>query len=347
MSPLRESPPSGRRPTMRDVAERARVSFKTVSRVVNEEGGVSPVLERRVRRAIEELDFRPNVGARILRRADRRTASIGLLLEDVVNPYSAAVHRAVEDAATPRGVVVYAASVEEDPARERTLAKLFCARHVDGLVLAPASEDQSYLAADLRSGTAIVCVDRQAQNLPVDSVLTTNAIGATEAVRHLVSGGHRRIAFLGDRRTIVTARQRFEGYLAALDAAGLPMDPSLVAHDLHEATAADGMVTALLGRPDPPTALFTAQNLITIGAVRALRRLGREHTVALVGFDDFVLADLLSPGVTVVAQDVAEIGRTVAERLFARIGGDVGPPETRLVPTRLLRRGSGEIPPPR
>jgi LacI family transcriptional regulator len=103
----------------------------------------------------------------------------------------------------------------------------------------------------------------------------------------------------------------------------------------------------LLGRPDPPTALFTAQNLITIGAVRALRRLGREHAVALVGFDDFVLADLLSPGVTVVAQDVAEIGRTVAERLFARIGGDVGPPETRLVPTRLLRRGSGEIPPPR
>ena len=346
MSPLRESPPSGRRPTMRDVAERARVSFKTVSRVVNEEGGVSPVLERRVRRAIEELDFRPNVGARILRRADRRTASIGLLLEDVGNPFSAAVQRAVEDAATPRGVVVYSASLDEDPVRERTLAKLFCARHVDGLVLAPAGDDQSYLAAELRSGTAIVCVDRQAHNLPVDSVLTTNAIGAAEAVRHLLAGGHRRIAFLGDRRSIITARHRFDGYASALNAAGLAPDPALVRHDLHEAGAADGAVTALLGRPDPPTALFTAQNMITIGAVRALRRLGLEQAVALVGFDDFLLADLLSPGVTVVAQEVAEIGRLAAERLFARIGGDAGPPEVRLVPTRLVRRGSGEIPPP-
>ena len=152
MSRIRGVPAGGRRPTMRDVAERARVSFKTVSRVVNEEGGVSPVLERRVRRAIEELDFRPNVGARILRRADRRTASIGLLLEDVANPYSAAVQRAVEDAAVPRGVVVFSASLDEDPARERALAKQFGARHVDGLVLAPAGEDQSYLAGELRAG---------------------------------------------------------------------------------------------------------------------------------------------------------------------------------------------------
>jgi len=346
MGPLRESPPGGRRPTMRDVAERARVSFKTVSRVVNEEGGVSPGLERRVRRAIEELDFRPNVGARILRRADRRTASIGLLLEDIVNPFSAAVQRAVEDAATPRGVVVYSASLDEDPVRERALAKLFFARHVDGLVLAPAGDDQSYLAGELRSGTAIVCVDRQAHNLPVDSVLTTNEIGAAEAVRHLIAAGHRRIAYLGDRPTIATARQRFDGYRAALVAAGLPLDPALVAHDLRDVSAADGAVTGLLGRDDPPSAVFTAQNLVTIGAVRALRRLGREHTVALVGFDDILLADLLSPGITVVAQDVAEIGRIVADRLFARIGGDDRPPEVRLVPTRLIRRGSGEIRPP-
>jgi LacI family transcriptional regulator len=345
MSPLRESPPEGRRPTMRDVAERARVSFKTVSRVVNEEGGVSPGLERRVRRAIEELDFRPNVGARILRRSDRRTASIGLLLEDVVNPFSSAVQRAVEDQAVPRGVVVYSASLDEDPVRERLLVKQFCARHVDGLILVPAGEDQSYLAAELRAGTAIVCVDRQARNLPVDSILTTNAIGAAEATRHLVGSGHRKIAFLGDRRSIITARQRFDGYRSALDAAGLPLDPARVVHDLHDAGAADGAVTALLSGSDPPTALFTAQNLIAIGAVRALRRLGRQHTVALVGFDDFLLADLLSPGVTVVAQDVAEIGRIAAERLFARIGGDTGPPEIRLVPTRLVRRGSGEIRP--
>lgn len=347
MSRVRESPADGRRPTMRDVAARAQVSFKTVSRVVNEEGGVSPLLVQRVRRAIDELDFRPNAGARILRRSDRRTASIGLLLEDVANPFSAAVQRAVEDEAVPRGVVVFSASLDEDPSRERALAKEFGARNVDGLMLAPAGEDQSHLAAELRAGTSIVCVDREAHNLPVDSVITTNAIGAAEGVRHLARAGHRRIAFLGDQRTIATARQRFVGYADALRALGRPVDPALVVHDIHDPGDADGAVISLLGRPDPPTAFFTAQNLVTIGAVRALRRLGREHAVALVGFDDFLLADLLSPGVSVVAQDPAAIGRIAAGLLFARINGDESPPAVRLVPTTLVRRGSGEIPPPR
>jgi LacI family transcriptional regulator len=342
---LRESPVGGRRPTMRDVAARAQVSFKTVSRVVNDEGGVSPLLERRVRKAIEELDFRPNVGARILRRSDRRTASIGLLLEDVANPFSAAVQRAVENEADQRGVVVYSASLDEDPARERALTKAFGARDVDGLLLVPAGDDQSHLAAELRAGTAIVCLDREANNLPVDSVIATNEIGAAEGVRHLAASGHRRIAFLGDRRTIATARQRYAGYSEALRGSGLPLDPALVVQDVRDTGGADGAVTALLGRPDPPTAFFTAQNLVTVGAVRALRRMGLEHAVALVGFDDFLLADLLRPAVTVVAQDPAAIGRTAARLLFARIDGDAGPPECRLVPTTLIRRGSGEIPP--
>lgn len=131
------SPPSGRRPTLRDVAARAEVSFKTVSRVVNNESGVSPALAERVRRAIEELDFRPNAGASSLRRADRRTLSIGLLLEDVANPHSAALQRAVEDAATPRGMIVFSGSLDEDPARERALIRAFSARRADGLVVAP------------------------------------------------------------------------------------------------------------------------------------------------------------------------------------------------------------------
>ena len=332
---------------MRDVAARAQVSFKTVSRVVNDEGGVSPQLEQRVRQAIEELDFRPNAGARILRRSDHRTATIGLLLEDVANPFSAAIQRAVENVAVPRGVFVLSASLDEDVAREQALAKQFGARHVDGLVLAPAGEDQSHLAAELRTGMAIVCVDREAGNLPVDSVLATNAVGAAEGVRHLAAAGHRRIAYLGDRRTIPTAIQRFAGYRDALAAQGIAVDPGLVVHDIRDAGDSDGAVTSLLGRPDPPTALFTAQNMITIGAVRALQRLGVEHRVALVGFDDFLLAELLSPGVTVVAQNPTAMGRIAAELLFGRIDGSTRPPEVRLVSTTLIRRGSGELPPVR
>jgi LacI family transcriptional regulator len=337
-------PERRRRPTMRDVAERADVSLKTVSRVVNDER-VSAALTVRVRRAIDELGFRPNQGARLLRRADDRTAAIGLLLEDVANPFSAAVQRAVENEALPRGVVVFSASIDEDPARERALAREFGARRADGLLLAPAGDDQSYLVDELPEGTPVVCVDREARNLAVDSVITTNALGAAEGVRHLAAAGHQRIAFLGDRRTIRTAEQRYTGYCDALASLGLPLDPRLVMHDLRDPADADGAVTALLARPDPPTALFTAQNLVTIGAVRALRRLGAEWSVALVGFDDVLLADLLSPGITVVAQDPAAIGRTAASLLFARIGGDTSPPGLRLVPTTLIRRGSGELPP--
>ncbi|MGQ0479854.1 MAG: LacI family DNA-binding transcriptional regulator [Pseudonocardia sp.] len=334
-----------RRPTMRDVAALAEVSFKTVSRVVNDEGGVSPALAQRVRRAIDDLEFRPNAGARTLRRADSRSAAIALLLEDVANPYSAAVQRAVENVAVPRGVMVFSASLDESPERERELAAEFGARHADGLLIAPAGDDQSHLASELRAGTAIVCVDREARNLAVDSVISTNALGAAEGVRHLMAVGHRRIAFLGDRVSVATARQRRAGYQDALRGLDIPEEPGLVVHGLTSSGDADGAVTALLSGPNPPTALFTAQNLITIGAVRALRRLGAEHRVALVGFDDFGLADLLSPAVTVVAQDPATIGRMAAELLFARIGGDDSPPSVRLVPTSLVRRGSGEIAP--
>jgi LacI family transcriptional regulator len=338
---------ANRRPTMRDVAARARVSLKTVSRVVNGEPGVSTTLTARVREAIDELDFRPNIGASSLRRAGGRTSTVGLLLEDVSNPYSAALQRAVEDVAIPRGVMVFSASLDEDPERERSLARAFSTRRADGLIIAPAADDQSYLESELRAGTAVVCIDREARNLAADSVLATNSTGSLEGVRHLITGGHRRIAFLGDRARIVTERQRFDGYRDALVGASIPLEETLVVHDLYDETVADGAVTALLSRPEPPTALFTAQNLVTIGAARALRRMGLEHKVALVGFDDFPLADLLTPGVTVVAQDPATIGRIAATVLFQRIGGDTRPPATHIVPTTLIRRGSGEIPPPR
>ena len=334
-----------RRPTLRDVAARAGVSFKTVSRVVNAEPGVTPALAERVRRAIDELGFRPDAGASRLRRGDRRTAAIGLLLEDVANPFSGAIQRAVEDEAVPRGVLVFTGSVDEDPERERALVHAFTGRRADGLVVAPASADQSYLDGEVRAGTAIVCVDREARGLPVDSVVTTNRTGAAEAVAHLAAGGHRRIAFLGDRSSILTAQQRFAGYREALERAGLAMDPALVVHDLRDPLAADGAATGLLDRADPPTALFTAQNLITLGAARALRRLGLEQDVAMTGFDDLPAGDLLRPGLTVVAQSPTEMGRLAARLLFDRIAGGTDPPRVHVVPTTLIRRGSGEIRP--
>jgi LacI family transcriptional regulator len=330
---------------MRDVAALAGVSIKTVSRVINAEPGVSPDLTVRVSRAIDQLDFRPNQAASSLRRSDGRTASIGVVLEDIANPYSAAVHRAVEDVARAHGLIVLAGSVDEDPDRERRLAAAFIARRVEGMIVVPTGDDQRYLATEQRAGMAIVFVDRPPTHLDADVVLSADREGAATGVRHLIEGGHRRIAFLGDLTTIRTARERFGGYGDALAAAGLAPDPDRICHDLHSSELAMTATLSVLDGPSPPSAIFASQNLITIGVLRALRARRLERRIALVGFDDVPLADLLVPGVTVVAQDPARIGRIAATTLFRRIAGDRGRTERHVVETTLIPRGSGEIAP--
>jgi LacI family transcriptional regulator len=329
---------------MRDVGALAGVSLKTVSRVINGVPNVDPALAARVRRAAAQLNCRHNLPASNLRRGDGRSLMIGLLLEDVANPYSSSVYRAVEDVAQLRGVGVLAGSLDENPERERELAASLFARRVDGLIIVPAGRDQSYLRNDQLMGTAIVFVDRPPALLPADSVMADNRAGAAAGVRHLIERGHRRIAFLGDLPSIVTAQQRYEGYQDALRSAGLPEDPSLVRRGLHTESAAQAATTSLLAGSSPPSALFSAQNVVTIGAIRALCTAARQHRTALVGFDDLPLADLLDPPVTVVAQNVTAISTLAAQILFRRIDGDTSEPGMHVAPTRLIARGSGEIP---
>ncbi|MDA8318931.1 MAG: LacI family DNA-binding transcriptional regulator [Actinomycetota bacterium] len=333
------------RPTMKDVAALAGVAIKTVSRVMNGEPTVAPELASRVRQAAAKLGYRPNLTASSLRRGDRRTATIGLLLEDVANPFSAALLRAVEDVARQRGVQILIGSLDEDPDRERELAITLIDRGVDGLIIVPAATDQSYLLAERKLGIRVVFLDREPRLLDADAVVSANRDGAVEAVEHLLAAGHRRIAYLGDSLRIVTAAQRFDGYVFALDRAGLVADPALIRHELRTTEAAMAATSELISLPEPPTALFASQNLVTIGAVRALRSAGRQHSIALIGFDDFLLADVLDPGVTVVTQDATELGSLATRLLFARLDGDESPPRTHVVPTGMLARGSGEIAP--
>lgn len=338
-------PPQRRRsrPTMREVAALAGVAVKTVSRVVNGVPTVDPVIVARVRDAAERLGYRPNLTASSLRRGDGRTATIGMLVEDSANPFSATLTRTVENAARARGVLVLVGSLDEDPAREQELARALIDRGVDGLVIVPAGRDHSYLISEQRSGTCVVFVDREPRLLDADAVVCDNRQGAVTAVRHLLAAGHRRIAYLGDRASIHTAAQRFDGYRHALELARIECDEEIVCQTGASEETAIAATERLLALPDPPTALFTSQNLVTIGASRALRNLGRQNTVAHVGFDDFPLADMLSPGISVIAQDIGAMGRTAAEVLFSRLDGDQSPSRTVIVPTRLIQRGSGEI----
>jgi LacI family transcriptional regulator len=342
---MRKKTLSAQRPTMLDVAALAGVGLTTVSRVVNAKPGVSETTAARVRAAIEQLDYRHDVQASSLRRSDRKTATIGLVLEDVANPFMSALHRAVEDSARARGMLVFAGSCDEDGGREREFISALRARRVDGIIVVPAGPDHSYLLPELRMGTPIVFVDRPPRFLDADSVTADDRGGTFSAVTHLAERGHVRIAFLGADRAIATADERFRGYTDALAAHGLGYDPAIVRLALRSVEDAERGAAEILADGSRPTAVLSAQNYFTVGAYRALRRLDLLKRVALVGFDDFPLAEMLDPPVTVVVHDPVELGRIAAELLFRRLDGDRSPSEHVVCAVHLVPRGSGELAP--
>jgi LacI family transcriptional regulator len=293
--------------------------------------------------AIEQLNYRHNFTASSLRRADGRSSTIGLVLEYIANPFDSMLHRAIEEFALKRGVLVLGGSVEEDEVRERELIAALASRRVDGLVIMPAGHDHSYLLNERNAGTPMVFLDRPPAFLDADTVLTDNLEGVRRGIRHLTSRGHRHIGYIGDLQTITTAKLRYQGYRDELEAQGIAVDERLIRIDLRGIERAEAAVLELLRMDPAPTALFAGQNLLTTGAYQALRKLNLHHKVALVGFDDIPLANLLEPGITVMAQNPIAMGRAAAQLLFRRIDGDRSPSVHQVIPTRLIARGSGEI----
>jgi LacI family transcriptional regulator len=327
---------------MTDVARAANVSLKTVSRVVNEERSVSGPTLLNVQQAIRELGYRRNEHARALRQG-RLSRMIGLVTKDVSNPFYAAIARGVEEEVRDRALLVVAGSSDEDAERERALLEVLCERRVGGLLVVPTGSDHSFLASELALGTPIVFVDRPPCHLAADTILLDNAGGARAAVEHLLAYGHRRVALVGDLPDIFTTVERVRGYRAALAGAGLPFDKALVRLGCHDTKSAETATLEVLSQSAPPTAVFACNNRITFGVLRALAGLARPP--ALVAFDDFELAALLSPPVTVVAYDPVDLGRRAARLICERLDGDDGPPRQIVVPTEVVPRGSGEVGP--
>jgi LacI family transcriptional regulator len=330
---------------MRDVAALAGVGIKTVSRVINEEPNVTAATIAKVRAAAERLDYHPDLNAGNLRRSGRKTRTLGLVVGSVANPFSGAIHRGVEDTAAARGIAVFASSLDDDMTREERIVTEMLRRRVDALILTTVRKNQSSLVPEQARGTVLVFVDREPAGIEADIVVTNNAEAAGEATAHLIAGGHRKLAYLGDRRELWTAQERRRGFLEQLGAVGIPTRDIPIIEELHSEDAAYDAAMTLLRGPDRPTAIFASQNLVTIGVIRALRELELQRTVALVGFDDIPLGDMLEPGVTVVAQNPYEMGRRAAELAFARLDGASQQPTRHVIPSTLIVRGSGEIPP--
>ncbi|MEU3273019.1 LacI family DNA-binding transcriptional regulator [Saccharomonospora sp. NPDC006951] len=322
---------------MTDVARAAGVSIKTVSRVVNAEAPVHPGTAAKVRAAIEQLGFRRNAGARNLRTGSG-TGTLGLIVEDVGNPFYSELHRAIERAAATGGRYVLTASSDGDRERERQLALEFCARRVDGLVIIACGERHDYLAAEIKAGTPVVFADRPGGEPGADTVLADDEAGAAMAVAHLARLGHRRIGFLGDAKEVHTARQRLLGFRRGCAEAGIDYDERLVRLGFRARGTETGLaeVSAALRETGAATAIVTGNNRITVAVLRAIA--AGERRPELVGFDDFELADLLDPPVSVVASDLTALGTTAAELLLARMRGDRSPPKKVVLPMRLIAR---------
>jgi LacI family transcriptional regulator len=321
---------------MNDVAQVAGVSIKTVSRVINDVPSVDAGIAERVMQAVADLGFRRNDMARKLR-SGRSAASVGLIIEDLGNPFYSTIAGAVEEVAARYETLLMTASSEEDIERERRFLLAMCERRVDGLLVVPAGTDHSYLQSEIQMGTPVVFMDRPPVGLHVDAVLIDNAGGARQGIEHLLASGHKRIGLLIDSLSIYTARERLAGAEAALDAAGVSHDKTVVRHDLHTPEEAAGAVADMLDRRNAPTAFFCANNRTTVGALTELHR--QSSRAALVGFDDFELSHLMPRPLTIVAYDVAGLGRVAAERLFRRINGERPRPATTVLPTHLVERG--------
>ncbi|AXH35155.1 LacI family transcriptional regulator [Humibacter sp. BT305] len=327
------------RARLEDVARLSGVSAKTVSRVFSDSSKVSPQTQQKVMEAAKRLRFRPNVLARDLRRGGVSN-TIAFIIGDIQNPFYFHVAAGIERELSQHGFTMLLATTADSADSEARVVDSLLAQRVRALLLIPVADDQSYLEGERQLGTPIIGVDRPPRDLVADTVVLANRSGMAEAVRSLTALGHRRIGFVSNPSAFHTMDERLEGYREALREVGVTEtqcwervydDPSV---DVQES------VRSLLDSPDPPTAIVTGNNRATAGALHELQR--RRESIALIGFDDFDLADVL--GISVVAYDTFELGRAAARLALDRIEYPDGPTQRIEVPTRLVHRGSGEIP---
>lgn len=326
---------------MSDVARLAGVGTMTVSRVLNGTVHVSEETAKRVHIAIDQLKYRPNELARAFR--GHRSRSIGLIIPYLYDPFFGNCAHAVTTVAKEHGYSVIITTSGEDPDTEYNEAEQMLQRRVDGMVVIPASFRQSRLTRTLFGKTPVVAFDRPVSDPSLDVVLVQNTAGSRRIVEHLIEHGHQRIGFMGLSRSLFTINARFQGYRRALQDAGLQED-SFFGCDSQEDTLQ--AVQERLHKKDAPTAFFTANTLATRYVLGALLNLGVKMPgdLALAAFDDFDLADLTSPPLTVVRQPAQEMGRVATNLLFDRIArGELPRTGNRVIlPVEIvLRRSCG------
>ncbi len=330
------------RVTMADVAREAGVSLMTVSRVVNNKGEVSEATRQRILKVIEKLGYRPSGIARSL--ATSRTGTIGLIVPDISNPFFADLAKGVEKVAYSEGYNVFLCSTEENPQRELKVLESLAEYRVDGVLLCSSRLDEEHLVNSLGFFYSAVLVNRalERRDLAVGTVMVDDVRGGEIATLHLINEGRKRIGFLAGPETSHSGRNRFKGYRTALDQAGIPYDPEVVLHCASNVEGGYEAAKTLLSKNSDVTALFCYNDLVAVGALRACNEMGVKvpDDVSVVGFDDIMLAGLVTPGLTTCRIQREELGERSATMLLEQMGGCSGHCETVVLVPELVVRES-------
>jgi len=305
--------------TIKDVAKKVRVSASTVSRVIRGELHVSPETRKRVLQAVKEMGYFPDSSARAM--VKKETKTIGVSVSDISNPFYPPLIRGIENTVNKFGYSMILCNTDEDPKKEEQYLRMMQEKRIDGLIISPTNPKVPFLKMFEARHTPIVCIDRFLENGEVDTVCVDNIHGAFMAVEHLINLGHRRIAIITGIKGITTTEERLKGYLNALSRYGIDKDESLIARGNSKIQGGVEATKTLFELKSPPTAIFSSNNLMTIGVYIALKKLKKKipEDVAVVGFDDLEWAEALCPPPTVVLQPTYTIGATAAQILIQRI----------------------------
>mgnify|MGYP001385012169 FL=1 len=312
-----------------------------MSRVLSGKPYVSDALRQRVLETIQELDYRPSRVARSLR--VQRSSIIGLIISDIQNPFFTSVVRAVEDVAQQRGYAVFLCNSDEDVDKELTYIELMLAEQVAGMIVSPTASSNEVYRRLVEQRVPVVAIDRRVDGVPMDTVVSDNVQAACAVVSHLIENGYRRIGAILGIPDASTGAERYQGYVTALAHYGMPLLPELVRSGLPRSQNGYELTLDLLAQSQPPDAIFTGNNLLTIGALRAIHEvgLGIPDDVALAGFDEMDWMFLVKPALTVVMQPAYEMGQRAAELLLERIvDPDRAPQAVVLQPTVKVRESS-------
>ncbi len=329
-------------PNLKKVAQVAGVSTATVSRVINKDPKVRAATRIKVQKVIDSLNYKPSRVAQRLRSKGRESKLIGLVLPDIENPFYVDMIKGIEESAYRHNYSVIIGNFSQNRERAELYIDILKSESVNGFIVAPVHSADEKVVELIKSGYNVVCVDRGLSVVEVDVVQVDNEAGTFEAIEHLIKLGHRRIAHIAGKAEIPTSKARIIGYKKALTTHHIPIDESLIVGKESNFQSGLELSAQLLDSPHPPTAIFTANNLLTLGALQTIhsRRLAIPQDIAIVGFDDMYWSMSLNPPLTAVRQNGYEIGRRATDLLIQRIAEPERPSVKIVLKTELMVRKS-------